>query len=224
MISIIIPVLNEAAVIADTLEPLQALRQRGHEVILVDAGSSDETLSIARQRVDRVLQSDRGRAVQMNLGAEHAGGDILWFLHADTRVPENVDHLIEDTLRHSGHSWGRFDVRLSGGHFLFRIIGLMINLRSCITGIATGDQGIFVKRQLFKQAGGYPVQPLMEDIELSFRLKRSGTPKCVHAKLVTSSRRWEQNGIVRTVMLMWYLRLRYALGTPAEQLVSRYYR
>lgn len=220
-LSIIIPALNEADNILATLAPLQVMRQRGHEVIVVDGGSCDATVAHATPLADQIVHSEAGRARQMNAGVEHAQGDVLWFLHADTQVPVESDQQLLQSLQ-GPRVWGRFDVRLSGRHPLLRLIARMMNLRSCITGIATGDQGIFVRRDAFTQAGGFPQQPLMEDITLSIRLKKLGKPVCIKTPLVTSSRRWEKRGILRTVLLMWRLRLLYALGTDPVHLARLY--
>jgi rSAM/selenodomain-associated transferase 2 len=222
-LSIIIPTLNEAANLQHTLDALQGMRRRGHEVILVDGGSHDATRQRARPLVDRVIESAPGRAMQMNAGERQAQGDVLWFLHADTRVPENADQLMEKILRDGRHHWGRFNVRLSGGHGLFRVIEFMMNLRSCLTGIATGDQGIFIKRCCFQTLDGYPSIALMEDIEFSRRLnKHYGRPACVATPLITSSRRWERQGIIKTTLLMWRLRLAYFFGARADELKRLY--
>ena len=221
-ISIIIPALNEAAAIETTLTPLQFWRQSGHELILVDGGSCDDTASVARPLVDKVLNSAPGRALQMNLGASSASGDVLVFLHADTSLPPNADELIARAL--SRRQWGRFDVRLSGSHWLLRVVERMMNWRSCFSGIATGDQAIFLEHALFERLGGFPDMPLMEDIVLSKCLKReAGRPACIHTPLITSSRRWEQNGIVRTILLMWRLRLAWFLGVPVHRLARLYH-
>ncbi len=221
-ISIIIPTLNEAENIQPTLDRLQPLRSRGHEVILVDGGSTDNTVDIGRPQVDRILNSDPGRACQMNVGASQAKGDIFWFLHADTLIPELADQIIDTAVDNRSRAWGRFDVRLSGKDIRFRLIAFMMNRRSRLTGIATGDQGVFVTRALFEKIGGFAEQPLMEDIEISRRLKRHARPICLKQKLITSSRRWETRGIWHTVFLMWRLRLRYALGGDPHKLVKRY--
>jgi rSAM/selenodomain-associated transferase 2 len=220
-VSIVIPARNEAAGIADVLQPLQALRNRGHEVMLVDGGSEDETLQRAAALVDRCLSAPPGRARQMNAGAAAASGDILWFLHADTRVAPASDRIL---LAACGQTdcWGRFDVRLSGRQPLLRLVERLMNLRSRLTGIATGDQGMFVTRELFERVGGFPDIPLMEDIELSKRLRALRRPLCLRQQVLTSSRRWEEQGIVRTIGLMWALRLAYFLGVPAERLALRY--
>lgn len=221
-LSIIIPTLNEEDIITDTLERLQVLREAGHEIIVVDAKSFDKTYSLAAQFADSVLLAEEGRGWQMNAGAEYANNDILLFLHADTSLPDNADQLINQALQEDGKSWGRFNVRLSGKTWLLRIVEGMMNWRSCFTGIATGDQAIFVKASTFKQIGGFADIPLMEDIDLTRRLKRIKRPICIKTPVITSSRRWEENGIIRTILLMWSLRLAYALGVSPETL-SKYY-
>lgn len=222
-LAIIIPCLNEAQQIENCLLALQALRQRGHEIIVCDAGSTDNTQQLARPLCDRVLQADKGRALQMNAAAAQATGDVLCFLHADTLSPHNIDEHIFHALQQSRRIWGRFNIQLSGQQPAFRLIERMINLRSCISGVASGDQGIFIYRNVFNRLGGYKAIALMEDIELSKRLRKISKPACIkHAKLITSSRRWEEHGIARTVLLMWKLRLKYFLGTQPQQLASEY--
>ena len=221
-ITIVVPVLNEAEGIVRALQALKPLRARGHEVIVVDGGSGDDTVARAEPLADRILHSERGRAAQMNAGAAAAMGDIVWFLHADTLAPDNGDLHVLAALADPTSLWGRFSVRLSGRHLLFRFIEAMMNLRSCLSGIATGDQGIFVRRGTFTAVGGYPRQPLLEDIALSRRLRRLGRPRCLRSRLVTSSRRWEQRGVVRTVMLMWRLRFLYMLGADPARLARQY--
>lgn len=224
-LSIIMPVLNEADLLAKTLIVLQPLCRQGHELIVVDGGSSDGTPEVAVEYAHHILTSEPGRARQMNRGAERAQGDILWFLHADT-LASTVD--AEALLAVFGHDpkalWGRFDVRLSGERFCFRIIEWLMNRRSCWSGIATGDQGLFVRRSVFESLGGYAEIPLMEDIELSKRLKRIRRPVCCTRQLITSSRRWEREGIFATILQMWYLRLAYFFGVSPERLAARYYR
>jgi rSAM/selenodomain-associated transferase 2 len=220
-LSIIIPALNEAGCIRDILQQLQALRAQGHEVILVDGGSCDETIALAQPLVDQLLPAPAGRALQMNVGAQAAGGQMFWFLHADTRVPDKAAQLIIEALRQAG-SWGRFDVRLSGDKFLLRLVERMMNWRSRFTGVASGDQGIFVSRELFERVGGFAELPLMEDIDLSRRLKSEQWPVCLRNTLTASSRRWEQKGILRTITLMWVLRLAYFLGVPPARLAVHY--
>jgi len=221
-ISIIIPALNEAGRITDLLARLQPLRERGHEVILVDGGSHDATVTAAAGLTDRIIAAPCGRARQMAAGAAQASHTVLWLLHADTRVPDHADALIASALQ--GSTWGRFDVRLSGRHRqpLLRVVGWLINRRSRLTGIATGDQGIFVSRQALDTVGGIPQLPLMEDVELSRRLRRLGRPACIAEPLVTSSRRWEQHGVWRTIALMWLLRGGYALGVSPLRLARLY--
>ncbi len=221
-LSIIIPCLNEAEGIAGTLETLQPLRHRGVEVIVVDGGSSDGTVAQAAPWADQVLTAARGRAVQMNAGAACAQGEILLFLHADCRPPEEADGLIINGLSRERKSWGRFDVRIDGKHPLLRAIEALMSLRSRLTGIATGDQGLFVTRSLFEAAGRYPEIALMEDIALSRRLKRFGAPLNLRHVIVTSGRRWEKHGVLRTILLMWRLRLYYWLGADPKELALRY--
>ena len=197
------------------------MRKTGVEVIVVDGGSSDNTCNKAEPYVDQLIISDQaGRASQMNIGAKMSAGEILWFLHADTLVPERATDTIAESLNHN--MWGRFNVRLSGGSILLRIIEKMINIRSCWSGIATGDQGIFLTRTIFEKVGGYPLIPLMEDIALSKRLKREGRPACVKQQLITSSRRWEERGIVTTVVLMWRLRFAYWVGVSPHRIAKMY--
>jgi rSAM/selenodomain-associated transferase 2 len=221
-LSIIMPVLDEGERIADALDALAELRALGVEVIVVDGGSQDATVQRARLRADHVLTAARGRAVQMNAGAAKASGDVLLFLHADTRLPAQAERLVLDGLARSGHDWGRFDVTIEGRQTMLRLVALMMNLRSRITAIATGDQAIFVKRDVFRAVGGYPEIPLMEDIALSKRLKRTSRPLCIRAHVVTSGRRWETHGVWRTILLMWRLRLAYFLGADPARLARRY--
>jgi rSAM/selenodomain-associated transferase 2 len=221
-LSIIIPVLNEARTLASTLQAAQVHRQAGAELIIVDGGSTDETLPLCAGAADQVLQTRRGRASQMNFGAAHAQGAVLLFLHADTRLPERAVVLVADALHSGVHQWGRFDVRISGRSALLPVIAACMNWRSRWSGIATGDQAIFVQREAWRSVGGFPAQPLMEDIALSRRLLRLGRPACIRTRLTTSGRRWDQHGAWRTIGLMWRLRLLYWLGVPAEKLARAY--
>ena len=221
-LSIIVPCLNEAEGIAAALDALSPLRRRGAEVIVVDGGSADGTVPIAEARADLVLAAPRGRASQMNAGARRARGDVLLFLHADTRRPDEADALVAEALARSGASWGRFDVTIRGRHPLLRVIAAAMNLRSRWTGIATGDQAIFVRRSTFERVGGYPEIALMEDIALSSKLRAQSAPVCIASRASTSGRRWEKHGVVRTVLLMWRLRLAYYFGADPDELAPRY--
>lgn len=220
-LSIVIPVLDEAAAIGATLERLAPLRARGAEVIVVDGGSRDGTAALACSGADAVVEAPRGRARQMNAGAAVARGDVLLFLHADTWLPDDADRRVLDATA-TGASWGRFDVRITGRHPMLRVVAAAMNLRSRLTGIATGDQAIFVRRDLFDGIDGFPDQPLMEDIELSLRLRRGAQPACLRARVRTSGRRWETRGVWRTILLMWRLRWRYWRGESARTLAEDY--
>ena len=216
-----VPVLDEAAGIGAALEALRPLRERGHEVIVADGGSTDGTREYAAPGADRVLAAPRGRARQMNAGAEVATGDVIVFLHADTKLPPEADRAVFEALgRRPG--WGSFAVRLSGAHPAFRLIERMISLRSRLSGIATGDQAIFVARDLFRSAGGFGDIALLEDVELCRRLRRIARPVRPRAPVVTSSRRWEADGIARTTALMWWIRGAYALGVNPDRLARHY--
>lgn len=220
-ISIIIPVVNEATVIEKTLRPLQPMRERGVEIIVVDGGSSDQTRELSLPYIDRWVKSDSvGRALQMNRGAELARAEVLWFLHADTQVPEESDQTILQALQKQ--LWGRFNVRLSGDRMLLRLVEMMMNLRSCWSGIATGDQGIFLSRSLFLELGGFPEIPLMEDVAISRELRKRGRPLCIRQRVVTSSRRWEERGVIKTILLMWGLRFGYWAGVSPQRLARMY--
>ncbi|MBD0275110.1 MAG: TIGR04283 family arsenosugar biosynthesis glycosyltransferase, partial [Acetobacteraceae bacterium] len=199
-LSVVIPVLDEAQGIAGHLAALGPLRERGAEVIVVDGGSTDGTLERARDGADAVLTAPRGRASQMNAGAAAATGDVLLFLHADTRLPDGADRLIRTALDASGRVWGRFDVTIEGRHPLLPVVARLMNARSRLTGIATGDQAIFVTRVAFAGVGGFPDLPLMEDVALSTRLKRLSRPACLAPRATTSGRRWERRGVRRTIL------------------------
>jgi rSAM/selenodomain-associated transferase 2 len=223
MVSVIVPTLNESAQIATTLSALQEMRRAGHEVILVDGGSEDGTRDIATPWVDRVLQGPAGRALQQNAGALEARGDTLLFLHADTVIPPEAMVEFLDDFPASRRVWGWFDVALNGSHFMFRVVETFMNARARLSRITTGDHAIFVKRAVFEKVGGYPEIPLMEDVAISRLLKPESRPYCPHRPIVTSSRRWEENGILRTILLMWRLRLAYALGADPRRLARSYY-
>ncbi len=220
-LSVVMPVLNEAGGITATLQALAPLRAAGHEVIVVDGGSQDGTAALAALHASHVLTSAKGRARQMNAGAALAAGDVLLFLHADTTLPAQADVAVLQALAR-GARWGRFDVSITGGAMLFPLVSALMNLRSRLSGIATGDQAIFVERQLFTELGGYANQPLMEDIELSRRLRAHSRPACLRARVATSGRRWLQHGVWRTVLLMWWLRWRYWRGASPEALARAY--
>jgi rSAM/selenodomain-associated transferase 2 len=223
LLSIIIPTLNEQTIIVDTLQALQPLRQAGHQVIIVDGGSVDKTRHLAGPLADSVLlMGESGRARQMNFGVRFARHDILVFLHADTFLPTQSDELIIKALTETGQGWGRFNVRLSGKKGLLRVIERLMNWRSCLTGIATGDQAMFMTHDLYEQVQGFPDIPLMEDIAMSRQLKALSRPVCIPTRAITSSRRWEERGIIRTILLMWALRLGYALGVK-PQVLKKYY-
>ena len=216
------PVLNETTGIAETLQALAPYRSRGVEVIVVDGGSRDATVAQATALADRVISAPRGRGTQMNVGAACARGKVLLFLHADTRLPADADRLILTSLAWSERKWGRFDVKISGRSALLPVIATLMNVRSRMTGIATGDQSIFVRRHAFDDAGGFPNTPILEDIALSKQLRRRSRPICIGFKVITSGRRWDQNGVVVTMVTMWALRLAYYVGVrPA--VLTRFY-
>jgi rSAM/selenodomain-associated transferase 2 len=222
VISIIVPALNEAGTIEAALRQLQECRNRGHEVIVVDGGSSDATVQQARPLADRVSHSSAGRAGQMQAGADMASGELLWFLHADTRIPAGACNAILAALVPGKRQWGYFEVQFPESIRMLDLVAWMMNRRSRLTGIATGDQGIFVTRELFRRVAGFRPIPLMEDIALSRCLKRHSRPACIDMKLITSSRRWRRHGILRTVLLMWSLRLAFFLGVSPATLAKYY--
>lgn len=221
-ISIVVPVLDEAPAISAMLAALQPARREGVEVLVVDGGSRDATCSLARPLADAVLHAPRGRASQMNAGAAAASGEILVFLHADTILPPDAIARVERALEDGRHRWGRFDVTIAGSHPMLTVVAMLMNARSRWSAIATGDQAIFVRRDWFRAAGGFPDIPLMEDVALSKALKRLGPPLCLRDTVATSSRRWEQHGVYRTMVLMWSLRLAYWLGADPARLADRY--
>lgn len=220
-LSIIVPTLNEAACIGRTLTALQPLRIRGHEIIVVDGGSTDTTFTQAEPLADRILHAERGRARQMNVGASRANHAILLFLHADTVLPAMTDGLVMTALS-EGYGWGRFDIRIEPADVILRVVAAGMNLRSRLTGMATGDQALFVERRLFERVNGYPDIPLMEDLALCDRLLAIGPPACLRARVTTSARRWQQHGRIRTILKMWYLRLAWRLGADPAELARRY--
>ncbi|SHE93695.1 transferase 2, rSAM/selenodomain-associated [Microbulbifer donghaiensis] len=220
--TIVVPLLNERQQLPDLIEHLRYLQARADcELILVDGGSSDGSVELATAAGLHVLDAQRGRARQMNAGAAAASGDWLLFLHADTRLPDCAFEEIQRAAKEK-FSWGRFDLRISGDSIWFPLIATLINRRSRLSGIATGDQAIFVRRDLFRASGGFPEQPLMEDIELSKRLLKHSRPACIGHRAATSGRRWQKYGVIRTVLLMWRLRFAYWRGVPAESLARRY--
>ena len=219
-ISVIIPALNEEKSIAATIASIVPLRP--HEIIVVDGGSTDGTVAVCRELDQRLLAAPRGRATQMNFGAQQATGEVLLFIHADTRLPFSAFNDIGRALSDPRIVGGRFDVRLEGAHWMLRLIGAMISWRSRWSGVATGDQAIFVRRDVFAELGGYPDLPLMEDIALSRALKRRGRIACLRSHVVTSARRWEAEGLWRTIFKMWALKSLYLIGVSPIRL-KRYY-
>ncbi len=221
-LSIIIPTLNEADGIVDALNALSQLRANGAEVIIADGESRDRTAELARPRCDKLVEAPRGRAAQMNAGAQVATGGVLLFLHADTRLPKEADRVVTEGLATSKHRWGRFDVTIAGRSALLPVVASLMNWRSRLTGIATGDQAMFADRRAFAQVGGFPDVPLMEDIILSRRLRQISTPLCLKARVVTSGRRWDEHGPIRTILLMWRLRAAHSLGADPHTLARAY--
>ncbi len=219
-VGIIIPLLDEEKNIYKIMDTLASLS--ADEIIFVDGGSMDETQTLLEKAGVQWVRSKCGRAIQMNVGAFKSKSDILLFLHVDTEISSSHIENIERVMSDPNVVGGRFDVRLSGHHPAFRVIEWFINRRSRLSGISTGDQAMFVRRDVFERLGGFPGQPLMEDVEFSRRLKKEGRIACLHQKVMTSSRRWEKHGIARTVLLMWWLRFRYWLGTDPATLKRLY--
>lgn len=220
-VSVIVPVLNESEQLESLARRLRILQgEFVKEIIIVDGGSNDGTAQSLAEEFT-VIESPKGRAKQMNAGAAQATGTWLFFLHADTILSHH--HITRALSEATLSKWGRFNVRLSGEHPAFRVIEYMINLRSKLSGIATGDQCIFVRRSLFEKLNGFADIPLMEDIELCKRLKKISRPTCIEDAVVTSSRKWEQEGIIKTIFLMWRLRFAFWLGVSPEKLVNKYY-
>lgn len=220
-VSVIVPVLNEAEQLPALLEHVSGLQAEGCEVLLVDGGSGDGSLALMRHSGLKVIESAPGRARQMNAGARASRGEVLLFLHADTRLPAGAVEVVRRALAH-GHVWGRFDVCIQGASVMFPLISAMINWRSRFTGIATGDQAMFVRREAFEAVGGFPDQPLMEDVEMSRRLRRVSSPACLRAQVRTSGRRWESRGVWPTIWLMWRLRWLYWRGVAPAKLAKLY--
>ena len=221
-LSIVMPVLNETSGLGAALRALAPFTARGVQLIVADGGSSDGTSALAQAAGATVINAPRGRALQMNAGAQQADAGVLLFLHADTLLPEDADRLIAQALADGSAVWGRFDVRIAGRSRLLRVVAALMNLRSRWSGIATGDQAMFMTRAAFDAVGGLPAQPLMEDIEISRRLRRLSRPACLRAKVLTSGRRWETRGVWRTVLLMWRLRFAYWRGAAPEHLAELY--
>jgi rSAM/selenodomain-associated transferase 2 len=224
-LTVVMPVLNEAPGMAAALAALAPLVSNGAQIMVVDGGSTDATATIAlagRSPAIKVIHASKGRALQMNAGAAHATGGVLLFLHADTALPPNADAWVQNALASGAHVWGRFDVRIDGQSKWLPVIASFMNLRSRLTGIATGDQAIFMTQAAFTAMKGYAVQPLMEDIDMSRRLLKLSRPACLHHKVVTSGRRWDARGAWRTIVLMWRLRFAYWRGTPPDRLAQWY--
>jgi len=224
MLSIIIPTLNEENNIARVINDIKSsIQLENYEIIICDGGSSDKTTFIAESLCDQVVISPAGRGGQLNHGAKNAHGDILLFLHADTSLPIHFDKMITNAIAtNPGKSWGRFDLRLSGEKVIFRIVERLINIRSRITFISTGDQCLFMTREIFENVNGFKHIPLMEDVDISKRLKNVCPPICIACPVVSSSRRWEEKGILRTILLMWWLRLLFYMGISPETLKRLY--
>jgi len=223
-LAIVMPVLNEAAGIEAALRALMPLMARGVRVLVADGGSADDTPARARRFGGvEVIEAARGRAAQMNAGAQAASGArVLLFLHADTTLPPDADRLIEQALAGGRHVWGRFDVRIAGRPRMLRVVAACMNVRSRWSGIATGDQALFMTRAAFDAIGGFPEQPLMEDIEMSKRLRTLSRPACLRERVITSGRRWESRGVWSTIVLMWRLRWAYWRGASPQVLARRY--
>jgi rSAM/selenodomain-associated transferase 2 len=220
-LSIIIPVLDEGERIAAALDALVDLRVLGAEIVVVDGGSRDATIQRARLRADVVLQGPRPQAERMNVGAAKAAGDVLLFLRTDMQLPPLADHLILDGLARSDRAWGHFDATLEGKNLLLPVAAWLTSLESRITGIATIEHGIFAKRDAFRTSGGFPTQPLLDDVELCVRLKRISKPLCIRQRVVSPGHRWETEGILHTLMTTWRLRLAYLFGADPEALAKR---
>lgn len=221
-LSIVIPMLNEAAQLPELFAHLLPLQRAGCEIVFADGGSTDGSAALAKVAGFKVVEAARGRARQMNAGAAASSGEVLLFLHADTRLPPDAVRHVGAALADGRHCWGRFDVCITGRSAMLRVIAGMMNWRSRLTGIATGDQAMFVRREAFGRVQGFPDQPLMEDVEMSKRLKGLSPPACLAHCVTTSGRRWETRGVWRTILLMWRLRWAYWRGTDANTLAGLY--
>lgn len=219
-ISVIIPTLNEELTIGPALKSV--LRLEPDEIFIVDGGSLDRTREVADSMGVRVFSSERGRARQMNAGAQLARGEVLLFLHADTRLPDSALADIRAAMQNHNIAGGRFDLELDSAGGMFKLIGFMISLRSRLSKIATGDQAIFVRREVFATLGGYPDIPLMEDVALSRAIKRAGEVACLKSRVITSARRWQTEGVWRTIFRMWALKSLYLAGVSPFRL-KRFY-
>jgi len=222
-ISLVLAVRNEAGLIREQLQRLQCYRAKGHEVIVIDGGSKDATVAQTEGLVDSCEVGTAGRSNQMNQGAAGAKGDVLLFLHADTELPFEADDRICEALSAQGSRWGWFDVKLSKPRLAFRVVAWMMNLRARLTSVSTGDQALFVERELFEEIGGFPQLALMEDIAISKMLRSRGRPANPVGRVITSSRRWEENGLISTILLMWRLRFLYFIGVKPQRLREMYY-
>lgn len=227
-ISIIIPILNEEKNLPQLVSTLSKLTPQPNNIVIVDGGSDDDSVAVAQNSGLTIITAERGRASQQNTGAEYAiktyQPDLLLFLHADTQLPKNGLTLISEHFSDKDNHkfWGRFDVQLDSTHWLLKLVSFMINWRSRITGIATGDQAIFINANLFEQVNGFANIPLMEDVEICKRLRRLTKPICIKEKAITSARRWEKHGRVKTIVLMWRLRFEYWLGVSPDKLAVDY--
>ena len=220
-LSVIVPMLNEAATIAIAL---RAIRRGAAdaEIVVVDGGSTDASVAAAQPLCDRVLVASRGRAQQMNAGARASRGDVLAFVHADTLVPSTFAADIATALSDPAVVGGRFDVKLDSDALPYRLIGAMISIRSRISRTGTGDQAIFVRREVFDRLGAFPELELCEDLDFSRHLKRAGRVACLRSRVTTSARRWSRGGILRTVVRMWLIRAMYLMGVPPARLKRMY--
>ena len=223
-VSIIIPVLNEAGRITGLLQQLQPARMSGHELVVVDGGSTDGTVENAVDLADRVILAAQGRAQQMRTGVRYASGDVYWFLHADASFDEGLLPAMLEWVGSPQHAWGFFRVRMQSDRPALLLVTAMMNIRSGLTQIATGDQGIFISKQLYASSGGYRAIELMEDIDISKRAKKLSRPFIGDATLLVSPRKWEKEGVLKTILLMWRLRFLFWFGADSARLAEIYYR